>query len=435
MIVNVKESTMVRPAGDTPMRTLWISNADLLAPRRHLPTVYFYNNPHTADSSNFFNITLLKEALQNALIPFYPVAGRLKRDEKGRMEINCNGDGVLFVVAETDCVMDELGDFAPSPKLLPLLPTVDYSQDISSYPILVLQVTYFKCGGVSLGVGINHTIVDGTSALHFINTWSTMARGLSVTVKPFIDRTILRARDPPVPTFHHIEFQPPPSLKNQKSKPTPKSPSTAIYKLTLDQLNRLKTNLAQDGNRSKYSTFQILAGHVWRCACKARGLPDDQETKMNIATNGRPRLNPTLPPGYFGNMVFPATPIALSGNLLSKPLRYAVDLVHDALVRMDDEYLRSAIDYLELQPDLTAVVRGPRMFGSPNIGLVSWNRLAVHDADFGWGPPAYMGPAIVFYEGLVYMIPSPIKDGSINLTLSMEDDHMLLFKKFLYEFE
>ncbi|KAK9274923.1 hypothetical protein L1049_022178 [Liquidambar formosana] len=402
MIVNVKESTMVRPADDTPMRTLWLSNADLLVPRRHLPTVYFYNNPQTADSSNFFNITLLREALQNALVPFYPFAGRLRRDEEGRMEINCNGDGVLFVVAETDCVMDELGDFAPSPKLLPLLPTIDYSQDISSYPILVLQVTYFKCGGVSLGVGINHTVVDGTSALHFINAWSTMA---------------------------------PHNPQSQKSKPTPKSTSTAIYNLTLDQLNRLKTNLAQDGNISKYSSFQILAGHVWRCACKARGLPDDQETKMNIATNGRPRLNPTLPPGYFGNVVFPATPITLSGNLLSKPLKYAVDLIRDALVRIDDEYLRSAIDYLQLQPDLTAVVRGPSMFGSPNIGLVSWNRLSVHDADCGWGPPIYMGPAIILYEGLVYMIPSPIKDGSINLTISMEDDHMLLFKKFLYEFE
>lgn len=90
---------MVRLAHDTPMRTLWLSNVDLVTPRRHLLPVYFYS-PRT-DSSNFFNITLLKEALRNALIPFYPVAGRLKRDEEGRMEINYNGDGVLFVVADT----------------------------------------------------------------------------------------------------------------------------------------------------------------------------------------------------------------------------------------------------------------------------------------------------------------------------------------------
>jgi shikimate O-hydroxycinnamoyltransferase len=28
-------------------------------------------------------------------------------------------------------------------------------------PLFLLQVTYFKCGGVSLGVGIYHNMADG----------------------------------------------------------------------------------------------------------------------------------------------------------------------------------------------------------------------------------------------------------------------------------
>ena len=71
------------------------------------------------------------------------MAGRFRLDESGRIEIDCNEEGVLFVVAETDFILDELaGDFAPTPKLRGLVPTVDYSGGISSYPFLLLQVLY-----------------------------------------------------------------------------------------------------------------------------------------------------------------------------------------------------------------------------------------------------------------------------------------------------
>ena len=36
---------------------------------------------------------MLKEALSRALIPFYPMVGRLARDEDGQIEIDCNGGG------------------------------------------------------------------------------------------------------------------------------------------------------------------------------------------------------------------------------------------------------------------------------------------------------------------------------------------------------
>lgn len=140
MIVNVKESTMVRPAGETPRWSLWNANVDLVVPRFHTPSVYFYR-PNGA--ANFFDPQVMKEALSKALVPFYPMAGRLKRDEDGRIEIDCNGEGVLFVEAETNSVIDDFGDFAPTLELRQLIPTVDYSGGISTYPLLVLQVMIF----------------------------------------------------------------------------------------------------------------------------------------------------------------------------------------------------------------------------------------------------------------------------------------------------
>lgn len=424
---------MVKPAQETPKRSLWNSNVDLVVPNFHTPSVYFYR---PTGAANFFDPKALKDALSRALVPFYPMAGRLKRDEDGRIEIDCNGEGVLFVEAESsDGTIDDFGDFAPTLELRRLIPAVDYTQGISSYALLVLQVTYFKCGGVSLGVGMQHHAADGFSGLHFINTWSDIARGLDLTLPPFIDRTLLKARDPPQPQFPHIEYQPPPSLKTPPQNPDLPVPETAvnIFKLTRDQINALKSKSKEDGNEISYSSYEMLAGHVWRSACKARGLVKDQETKLYIATDGRARLRPPLPPGYFGNVIFTATPLAVAGDLESKPVWYAASKIHDALARMDNDYLRSALDYLELQPDLKALVRGAHTFKCPNLGITSWVRLPIHDADFGWGRPIFMGPGGIAYEGLSFILPSPNNDGSLSVAISLQMEHMKLFQKFLYD--
>lgn len=140
MKIVVKELTMVKPATDTPQTNLWNSNVDLVVPNFHTPSVYFYRP--LSGASNFFDSNVLKEALSKALVPFYPMAGRLKKDEDGRIEIECRGQGVLFVEAESDGTVDDFGDFAPTLELRRLIPAVDYTQGIHSYALLVLQVTY-----------------------------------------------------------------------------------------------------------------------------------------------------------------------------------------------------------------------------------------------------------------------------------------------------
>ncbi|XWS11702.1 hypothetical protein CRYUN_Cryun37aG0021600 [Craigia yunnanensis] len=128
----------------------------------------------------------------------------------------------------------------------------------------------------------------------------------------------------------------------------PESTTVSIFKLTGEQLNTLSK---EDGNTVNYSSYEMLSGHVWRSVCKARGLADDQGQN-------------------------------LAGDLQSKPTWYTAGRIHDALVRMDNDYLRSALDYLELQLDLSALVRGPRTFRCPNLAITSWPRLPIHDADF-----------------------------------------------------
>ncbi|KAJ7558721.1 hypothetical protein O6H91_04G052800 [Diphasiastrum complanatum] len=466
MEVTTRKAELVPPASETPQRKLWNSNVDLVIPRIHTASIYFYRRPE--GSHSFFTWEVLKEALGKALVPFYPMAGRLSRDESGRIEINCNGAGVLLVEATADAYIDDFGQFAPDPVFKELIPYVDYTQDIASYPLLVLQVTFFKCGGASLGVGMQHHVADGMSGIHFINTWAAMARGEGLEVPPYIDRTLLRARSPPTPCFAHIEYKPPPSLlstlpdagkstsadgiaangHSQANGSLGNGGTTAVshaedqalpafsvgvFKFTKDELQRLKSKAIDEDNLLSYSSYEMLSGHIWRSLCKARGLVDDQETKLYIATDGRSRLRPPLPPGYFGNVIFTATPMATVRDLLSKPQYFSAAQIHEVVAMMDDEYLRSALDFLELQPDLSKLVRGAHTFKSPNLGITSWARLPVYDADFGWGRPIFMGPAVIAFEGLAYILRSPTDDGSLTLSLALKTDHMPAFEKCIRE--
>lgn len=140
MKIQIKKSTMIQPADETPKHSLRSTALDLLSRAAHVPGLFFFRQGQPNVSSNFFEAGLLKEALSKVLVPFYPMAGRLGRDENGRIEIKCNGEGILLVEAETNCVLDDLGDFESAIELQKLSPSVDYTNDISSYPLLVTQV-------------------------------------------------------------------------------------------------------------------------------------------------------------------------------------------------------------------------------------------------------------------------------------------------------
>nr|WHU50358.1 rosmarinic acid synthase [Coleus scutellarioides] len=429
MKIEVKDSTMIKPSAETPGGSLWLSNLDLLSPANyHTLSVHFYSHD---GSDNFFDAAGLKESLSRALVEFYPYAGRLKLNGN-RLEIDCNNEGLLLVEAECDGALDELGDFAPRPELN-LIPKVDYSRGISTYPLMVFQLTRFKCGGVALGVANEHHLSDGVAALHFINTWAHLSRGAPApTPLPHFDRSSLSARNPPQPQFSHAEYQPPPTLEN----PLPHTDiAHSRFKLTCDQLNSLKSKFktaSADGGAGKsYSTFEVLAGHIWRSVCIARGLPEGQETKLHIPFDGRGRLQ--LPPGFFGNAIFFATPIATCGEIESNSLNYAVRRVSDGVSRLDEDYLRSSIDFLELQEDISKLAQGAHSFRCPNLWVISWVWLPIYEPDFGWGKAVYMGPWAAPFEGKSYLLPNPEKDGSLFVSITLHKQHMERFEKLFYE--
>ncbi|KAJ3677184.1 hypothetical protein LUZ60_002908 [Juncus effusus] len=422
-MVEIIRSQFVVPSEEIPKTSLWVSNLDLAARRGYTPTVYFYR---ANTNPNFFSIETLVSSLSKALVRFYPFAGRLGVDPCGRIEINCNGEGALFVVARSDITLDDFNDFAPSTEMRNMFVPPAGSPDPPCV-LLMLQVTYFKCGGVALGTAMHHTVIDARSAFHFIETWSSIARGEpNYTPPPCLDRTLIQARPDPIVLFDHPEY---------KSNPKSLVPSGAsapyvssILKISKKQVNALKLRCS-DMIGARVSGFRAIVALVWRCICLARKLASGTETRLYTMIDMRSRTNPPLPPTYFGNAVIRTSVSASVGDVISSPVSNVAKKLRGA-TNQGDEYVKSLVDYLETT-DLNNVPRS----GLPqsDLRVISWLGMPIYDADFGWGEPIFLGPAIMYYSGFVYLMNSPGKDGGVSIVVALEPETMPVFKKMFFE--
>ncbi|XP_062183478.1 putrescine hydroxycinnamoyltransferase 1-like [Phragmites australis] len=415
----VVESSFVAPSEATPRKGLWLSPLDLdLANRGHTPTVYFYRCNDDA-AAYFFDVAKLKEAMAMALVAFYPLAGRLDVDYDGRIEISCNGEGALFVVARSDRTVDDFNDFNPSPELRRLfVPHV-----APSSIVMAVQVTFLKCGGVALGTALHHAVIDAMSAFHFFQTWSAFSRdgnGAAVEL-PCHDRILLRPRSPPVVHPDTLSvFYPKVILSESPARPT----ASRVFTISKDQVAFLKRGLCGGA-----STFCAVSALVWQCTCVARQLPPDAETCISFWANIRRSVRPPLPDRFFGNALVALFAAGAARDIASEALESVAGRIRGAIGRMDDELVRSAIDYYELAEMDSRTPKG--ILPETELRMVSWLGMPVYDVDFGWGKPCVMSRAESILGGYVYLMNDGNND-AVRVLMCMEAACIKEFERLLY---
>ncbi|KAJ0966465.1 hypothetical protein J5N97_027603 [Dioscorea zingiberensis] len=155
--VEIIESCMVVPDKETPKHRLWLSNLDLYNHSDHAPIFYLYK-PH-GNSNDFFSVDTLKKAMGKALVTFYPLAGRLVFDEKGRPEVDCNAEGALFSVTRAHCTVEGFGGFHPSAAVRQLLvPSV--TEPERSSILMLFQVTSLHASVLALKCCLYNLMLD-----------------------------------------------------------------------------------------------------------------------------------------------------------------------------------------------------------------------------------------------------------------------------------
>ncbi|XVF08656.1 hypothetical protein REPUB_Repub07fG0021400 [Reevesia pubescens] len=115
--------------------------------------------------------------------------------------------------------------------------------------------------------------------------------------------------------------------------------------------------------------------------------------------------------------------IATAGELVEKPLSFAVGLIQKAVKLATDSYMRSAIDYFEVtraRPSLAGTVL-----------LTTWSKLSFYTIDFGWGETISSGPVALPEKPVIHFLPHQEDKKSINLLLGLPASAMKTFEELM----
>ncbi|KAM1185924.1 hypothetical protein ACFXTH_015135 [Malus domestica] len=416
LIVKKEEPTLVPPESETEKGLYYLSNLD-----QNIAVIVRTMYCFKSDSKgNYEAAKVIKSALSKILVHYYPFAGKLTISTEGKLIVDCTGDGAVFVEAEANCEMEKIRDTTkPDPKTLGNLVHDIPGANILEIPLLTVQVTKFTCGEFALGLCINHCTSDGIAVMEFINSWSDTARGLPLKVLPFLDRNILKPSNPPKIEFPHDEFIQIEDI-SENSKLYEEELLYSAFCFDPKKLEKLKKMAMEDGVLEKCTTFKALSAFVWRARTEALRMRPDKKTKLLFAVDGRSKLEPPVPEGFFGNAILLTHALCTAGELMENPISFAVGLVEKAVKMVTDGYMRSVVDYFEVtraRPSLAATLL-----------ITTWSKLSFHTTDFGWGEPVFSGPVGLPEKEVCLFLSHGEDRKSINVLLGLPASAMKIFE-------
>ncbi|KAM7501116.1 hypothetical protein LguiB_000020 [Lonicera macranthoides] len=425
LCVTRSKGGLVRPCGQTPSGVVDLSVIDKLPVLRcNARTLHvFRDGPSDSDHAA---MVLVRQALSKALVPYYPLAGRLLHSTTtGELQVSCTGEGVWFVEASANCTLDSVSCFEdvasiPSDKLLPLLEGGSEGAE----PLILMQVTKFTCGGYIMGLIFCHSICDGMGAAQFLNAVGEFARGLDqLSVAPLWHRHFLPCESLTPKGFIASSSLLPPPMPNYILEQT-------NIDIPFHQINLLKQKFHQSTGGQTCSSFEIVAASLWSRRTRAINLSKDCQVKLVFFANCRHLLNPSLPKGFYGNCFFPVTITTYSEKLAQSSIDQVVQLIQEAKTRLPFEF-HKWITNTNKKGDVIGEEEDP--FAPPlvytTLFISEWGRLGFNQVDYGHGPPVHVVPiqgSSIIPVGIVGSPPRPDK-GIRLLTWCVEKDHQQPF--------
>ncbi|KAK8564252.1 hypothetical protein V6N12_036380 [Hibiscus sabdariffa] len=373
-----------------------------------------------SDGNTF--VDTLKASFSRTLHHFPPLTGRLATaeldDETVSFFIDCNDAGALFVHAEADAVtISDIIEPVYVPSIVhsffPLNGLTNY--DGISQPLLGVQVTKLA-DGAFVGCTINHSVADGASFWHFINSWSETSRGsIHLSKPPVFDRSFF---DNKIEYFIRI----PRSFveKIQPDRFIPPHLLERIFHFSKQNIAKLKAKANAQVRGDKISSLQALLSHLWQSIIRNKELNPDEEMTFYLVIGTRSRL-PDLPERYFGNALKFVT-LAMKVKELREQKVGHIALEMNKLVAAQTEE--------EFKRDFKSWIASPKFstmasFTSVNPTITgSSPRFDVYGNDFGWGKPiAVRCGSVNKCEGKLTLFCG-VEEGSVDVEVCLSAETM-----------
>ncbi|XP_038713333.1 stemmadenine O-acetyltransferase-like [Tripterygium wilfordii] len=403
--IEVTSRETIKPSSPTPnhLHHYQLSFLDQISPPVYNPLVLFYPSDQV-NKNNIEKSNHLKQSISDVLTSFYPLSGRIKDN----VYVDCNDEGAPYLEAQVKCSLsDVLENPVPSElnKLLPL-----QLDDVQELPLGV-QFNIFQCGGVAIGVCISHKVADALSFLTFLKSWAETARGESDIVRPqFISATLF-------PPKNISGFEPSTGITNQNIV-------AKRFVFDVSAIETLRTKYTDHVNSTSVppSRVEALTNFIWNRFVSATNIDEAATDTFYIvlhAVNLRPRMDPPLPNSAFGNLYR----IAMTNPFMGACANLASQ-VRESISRIDKDYVKTQLqegnEHLEMIKDTAESFNRGKMVA---LNFTSLCRFPLHEADFGWGRPVWVGSACLTFNNLVVFMDTVTGDG-IEAWVHLKEEDM-----------
>ncbi|XP_050205590.1 stemmadenine O-acetyltransferase-like [Mercurialis annua] len=387
---------------------------DQISSHIYVPLIFFYPerwNTSGDDEIIVSKSTVLKESLSATLSVYHPLAGRIKDD----FTIDRNDEGVVFLEARMKSDLSDEFLRHPDDEILKLLFPDDLQfKDPILSSLLIVQATFFDCGGLALAICISHKILDIAGMCYFINDWAAMARNSGQKLCPEFNLGFLY---PPVDLPVLETYQP------EKVK-------CVSRRFVFDgpKIDNLKAIVAKeevaDPTRVEVVTAVLYKSAISAAMSKSGFL---KATVMHNAANLRKRVSPPLSECSSGN--FSGTfPVSTEGESLTGLAQLASEIK-----KAKNEYWNSCGEKLSAKDLSSFVLEASTGFRSGH-GKVqdvylcsSFCRFPLYDADFGWGKAGWVSPASCGVKNVMILMDTKGGDG-IEAYVTLEEEEMNVFE-------
>ncbi|KAM0888448.1 hypothetical protein ACQ4PT_028346 [Festuca glaucescens] len=433
MEVKVLSSKLVKPAynGCAAPATEYIplSIFDKVTYQMQMAIIYAFSAPAPSTAA-------IEKGLAAVLAQYRAFAGQIGvNPDDGMPSFILNDHGARLVEASVNADMMDMAPAKPTPELLKLHPDLEGELE----EVVLLQLTRFRCGSLAIGFTSNHVVADGHATSNFLVAWGRATMGLPMGPPPVHHhKDLFKPRSSPRVEHDHR------NREYSKSSPTAVvghhgdgADNIVIHKahFTKDFIARIRAN-ASEGRGRPFSRFEIILAHLWRTMTRARGLSPEDTSTIRLSVDGRHRLG--KPAEYFGNMVLWAFPRATVGDLLNRPLKHAAQVIHDEVARVDDAYFQSFVDFATSGAAKKEGLSRSALCKDvlcPDVEVDSWLTFPFYELDFGTGSPSYFMPSYFPTEGMLFLAPSYIGDGSVDAFVPVFEHNLQAFKECCYSVE